>query len=323
MREARQVWDPFAGTLPFERQEVAQPGEGVKLPGWINTVLGLLAIAASIAIVIAFFWQPAAWFGIPALAISIGGLFGGDMLAKTAGKRDWLFSRLAEKNDWAFRLIEPEMRHRHGSRTVRTIDPFAARVYQKIPELCRPRPGQLIPLQFQAMYWGGTKSRTPFWLGLQQYEVDATFAVEAIKKDGFGGRGLQGRLFNMAVAYNLERDTGIRANLLAEAFDRDGWRDIKTESVEFNRRFRIAIADDRVGDGGQLALLRALTPATQSALIDLHDRYQAQLVIDGATIYLAGHDRIMSEEDDIIAARFGALVEQFAEAAVSFKHFAE
>lgn len=317
------VWDPFAGALPFERQQVAQPGEGIKLPGWINTVLGLLAVAASIAILVAFFWWPAAWFGVPALAISIAGLIGGDLFAKTAGKRDWLFFRLAEKNAWAFRLIEPQMRARKGTRRRRPVDPFAARVYQTIPELCRPRVGQLIPLQFQAMYWGGTKTGIPFWLGLQQYEVDATFAMEAIKKDGFGGRGLQGKLFNMAIAYDLERDTGIRAHLLAEALDRDGWRNIKTESVEFNRRFKIAIADDRVGDDGQLALLRALTPATQSVLIDLHDRYQAQLVIDGATIYLAGHDRIMSEEDDVVAARFGALVEQFAEAAVSFKHFAE
>lgn len=323
MAGTRDIWDPFVGTLPFERQKVAQPGEGVKLPGWINTMLVLLAIAAAIAIFVAFFWRPAAWFGIPALAISVGGLIGGDTLAKTAGKRDWLFFRLAEKNGWAFHLIEPQMRARRGSRSHRPVDPFAARVYQKIPQLCRSRPGQLIPLQFQAMFWGGTKTDIPFWLGLQQYEVDATLAVEAIKKDGFGGRGLQGKLFNMAIAYNLERDTGIRAHLLAEPFDRDGWRDIKTESVEFNRRFKIAIADDRVGDGGQLALLRALTPATQSVLIDLHDRYQAQLVIDGATIYLAGHDRVMSDEDDVVAARFGALVEQFAEAAVSFKHFAE
>ena len=323
MTHKASVWDPFAGTLPFERQHVEEPGEQVKLPGWVSTVFGLLAITASIAIVIAFFWRHAAWFGVPALALSIAGLLGGDMLARTAGKRDWLFFRLAEKNGWAFRLIEPQMRARKGTRRRRPVDPFAARVYQSIPELCRPRAGQLIPLQFDAMYWGDTNAGIPFWLGLQQYEVDATFAVEAIKKDGFGGRGLQGKLFNMAIAYNLERDTGIRAHLLAEAFDRDGWRDIKTESVEFNRRFKIAIADDRVGDGGQLALLCALTPATQSVLIDLHDRYQAQLVIDGTTIYLAGHDRIMSEEDGVIAARFGALVEQFAEAAVSFKHFAE
>lgn len=323
MSHKASVWDPFAGTLPFERQLVEESGEHVKLPGWVSTAFGLLAIAASIAIVIAFFWRPAAWFGVPALALSIAGLFGGDMLARTAARRDRLFFRLAEKNDWAFRLIAPQMRARKGTRRRRQVDPFAARVYQTIPELCRPRVGQLIPLRFQAMYWGRTKTGIPFWLGLQQYEVDASVAVEAIKKDGFGGRGLKGKLFNMAVAYDLDRDTGIRAHLLTEAFDRDGWRDLKTESVELNRRFNISVVNDRTGEDGQLALLRALTPATQSVLIDLHDRYQAQLVIDGPTIYLAGHDRIMSEEDDVIAARFSGLVDQFAGAAVSFKHFAE
>ena len=323
MTQRENVWDPITGTLPFARQQVTPPGEGIKLPGWINTVLGLLAIAATIAIVVAFFWRPAAWFGVPALALSVGGLIGGDMLSKTAEKRDWLFFALAEKNDWAFRLIEREVRYKSGGRSARSVDPFAERVYQRIPELCRARPGQLIPLRFHAMYWGRTKAGIPFWLGLQQYEVDAALAAEAIRKDAFGGRAAQGRLFNMAVAYDLERDTGIHAHLLAEAFDRDGWSDIKTESVEFNRRFNISIVDDRVGDGGRLALLRALTPATQSVLTDLHDRYNAQVVIDGPTIFLAGHDRIMSNEDEVVAARFDALVEQFAEAAVSFKHFAE
>lgn len=317
------VWDPFAGTLPFERQTVENPGKGVALPGWVNTFFGLLALVATAAIVVAVFWRPAAWLGVPALVVSLAGVFGADFLARTQGKRDWLFFRLAERNDWAFRLIERQIRRRRGSRTTRSVDPFAARVYQQIPELCRPRPGQMIPLQFQAMYWGRTQRDIPFWLGVQQYEVDATLAAEALKKDGFGARSLRGKLFNMAVAYDLDRDTGIRARLLAEAFDMDGWSDFKTESVEFNRRFNIAIGNPRGDENGRLALLRALTPATQSVLIDLHDRYQAQLVIDGRTVFLAGHDRIMSEDDDVVAARFGALVEQFAEAAVSFKRYAE
>lgn len=320
---SRTVWDPFHGSLPFARAEVENPGEGTKMPGWVNTVLGLLAIAGSVAIVIAFVWRPAAWFGVPALAVSVGGFFLADYLSKGSKKRDWLFFRLAELNDWAFRLIEPELRRRRGQRRTRTIDPFAAHVYKALPELCRPRPGQLIPLKLQAMYWGQTREGLPFWLGIQQYGIDATLAVEALKKDAFGGRSLQGKLFNMIVSYRLDRDTGIRARLLAEAFDMDGWNDLKTESVEFNRRFNISIAEDRVGDGGRLALLRALTPATQTSLIDLHDRYAAQIVIDGDTIHLAGHDRIMSDSDQVVAAHFGMLVQHFADAATAFKHYVE
>jgi hypothetical protein len=319
----RQVWDPFAGTLPFQRQHVAEAEEGRDLPGWLNTALGLLSVAGALAILVTFVWAPAAWFGVPALAVSVGGLILGNILSRSSEKRARMFFLLAEKNDWAFRLIEGPVQYESGGRKFRAVDPFSARAYEKIQELCRPRPGQLIPLQLEAMFWGNTRQDIPFWLGLQQFDVDASLAVEAIKKDNFGGRAVRGKLFNMAVAYNLDRDTGIRAHLLAEAFNRDGWHDLKTESVEFNRRFNIAIADDRSGDGGELALLRALTPATQAVLIDLRDRYHAQLIIDGPTIYLAGHDRIMTEENDVIAARFDALVEQFAEAAVSFKHFAE
>ena len=313
------VWDPFSGSMPFEREGVEKPGDGMKLPAWTNTVFGLLALMGTAGIVVAVFWRPAAWFGVPAVALSIGGFILSDRLSKSGQKRDWLFFRLAELNDWAFRLIEPERRSERGGRTSIKVDPLAARVYKAVPELCRARPGQLIPLNPQAMYWGTTGEGLPFWLGIQQYEVDATFAVEALKKDGFGGRGLQGKLFNMMMSYRLDRDTGIRARLLAEAFDMDGWNDLKTESVEFNRRFNISIA----GDGDRLALLRALTPATQAALIDLHDRYQAQIVIDGDTIHLAGNDRIMSGEEAVVAAHFGMLVQHFAEAATAFKHYVE
>lgn len=320
---SRTVWDPFQGALPFAREKIEDPGQGRKIPGWVNTALGLLAIAGTLAIVIAIFWRPAAWFGAPAVAISIGGFFLADYLSKGSKKRDWLFFRLAELNDWAFRLIEPQMRRRRGERGVKTVDPFAARVYKAVPELCRPRPGQLIPLSFQVMYWGETRSGVPFWMGIQQYEVDSTLAVEALKKDAFGGRALEGKLFNMMVSYRLDRDTGIKARLLAEAFDMDGWQNLKTESVEFNRRFNISITEDRIGDGGKLALLRALTPATQTSLIDLHDRYQAQIVIDCDTIHLAGHDRIMSDSDQVVAAHFGMLVQHFAEAATAFRRYVE
>jgi hypothetical protein len=317
------VWDPFAGTMPFERKQVRVPERGISVPAWIRTLLGLLCIAAAGAILLAFVWRPAAWFGVPALAISVGALMGLDHLAGTRDRREWLFYRLAEHNGWAFRPLKPEMTFGRGARKVRSVDPLSVRVYQQIPELCRSRPGQMIPLQFQAMFWGRIDGDMPFWMGIQQYEVDATFATEALKTDGFDRRGAQGNLYNMALSYDLERDTGIRASLLAEPFDRDGWRDIKTESVEFNRRFSISLRAQGSDGDGQLALLRALSPATQAILIDLHDRYQAQFVIDGNTVHMAGYDRIMSDDDTVVAQHFDQLVHQFAQAATSFKRYAE
>ena len=59
MAGIREVWDPFAGTRPFERPRVEQPGKGIKLPSWNNTLRSLLATAATITLVVAFFWWPA------------------------------------------------------------------------------------------------------------------------------------------------------------------------------------------------------------------------------------------------------------------------
>ncbi len=317
------VWDPFTGTVPFERSAVALPDDGMRFPGWLTSVLGLICVASSLGVVMAIFWRPVAWFAIGGFVISFAGLMAISLLARASEKRDFMFYRLAEENGWAFRLIKPDVKGRINGRNYRDRDPYAQRAYERIPELCRSRPGQLIPLRLQGMFWGTTASGTPFWLGLQEYEVDASLAATPLRRDQVGGRGSRGRLYNMVASYDLDRDTGIKASLLAEVLDRDGWHDIKTESVEFNRRFKIAIAQDRQGTGGHAELLRALTPATQSVLIDLHERYQVQLVIDGRTIFVSGCGRVMSEDADLVARHFSTLVEDFAQAAFSFKHYAE
>lgn len=317
-------WDPFSGKRSAVRETVADPGEGMKVPGWITTGLLLLSLFATVGLVATLVWPGLAWFAVPALCISIGGIIGIEILKKSGKKRDWRFYQLAEKNGWSFKLIAPERQSKRNGRTIIEVDPLATSVYEKIGVLCRPRPGQLIPLKLQAMYWGDTPGGMPFWLGLQEFEVDATMAMEALKKDGFGNRGLQGKLFNLVVAYRLERDTGIVATLLAEPLDRDGWLDAKTESSEFNNRFKIAVepASGSFEDPA-LALLRALTPATQASLIALDDRYRLQMMIDGETVFFSGTDRIMSEDEAAIGRHFAELVNQFSEAAVSFKHYVE
>lgn len=322
--EIPQVWDPFVGTRDAEVQRIAPPTGGLNIPAWIGQAFLLLALAAVVGIVISIFWRDAAWVAVPALVVSIAGVISVDYLGKAKGKRDWRFFRIAEENGWSFRLIAPESRRKVNGRTVITLDPLARQAYERIGALCRPRTGQLIPLKFQAMYWGRTPDEIPFWLGLQEYEVDASMAVEALKKDGFNNRSARGKLYNMVVSYRLDRDTGITASLLAEALDRDGWRDVKTESAEFNARFKIAV-EPAPGSrtDAQMALLRALTPATQATLIALDDRYRLQMMIDGDTIHLSGTDRIMSEDEAVIAAHVNELVNGFAAAAVSFKRFVE
>ena len=126
------------------------------------------------------------------------------------------------------------------------------------------------------------------------------------------------------IAYQLERDTGIVATLLAEALDRDGWLDAKTESSEFNSRFKIAVEPSHGSvEDPSLALLRALTPATQATLIALDERYRLQVMLDGDTVFFSGTDRIMDEDEAVIGMHFAELVDQFGKAAVSFKHYVE
>lgn len=317
------VWDPFSGTIPFERTPVAEPAAGVSLPGWLRSVLGFGTMLSCAVMLAGFYSASLLWAGAVLLALTVFGLVLVDWLGKVAEHRDWRFAQLARRNGWAFRLIEPLGRKRRGERTVRRADPLAARAAEAIPELCSPRQGQLIPLVFQALFWGRSGSGLPFWMGLQEYEVDATLATEAIRKDAFANRGLRGRLYMMALAYQLDRDTMIRAKLLAEPFGAEGWRDIKTESVEFNRAFNIAISEDRGSGDAQLALLRTLTPATQATLLDLHRRYRIQMLIDGATVILAGQERVMSEDEDVVAQHFGQLVDAFAAAAMTLKPYAE
>lgn len=317
------VWDPFSGTIPFERTPVAEPGSSTNVPGWVGTAIGIGALLSTVLVLAGIFSTTLAWVGGGVLTVTICAVALVDRLARSRARRDWRFFELAKRNGWAFRLIEPLQRRRRGQPTAQRMDPLAARAAQAIPELCSPRPGQLIPLVFQALFWGRSASGLPFWMGLQEYEVDATLATEAVRKDAFANRGLRGRLYMIALAYQLDRDTMIRAKLLAEPFGAEGWRDIKTESVEFNRAFNIAIGEDRGSGDAQLALLRTLTPATQATLLDLHRRYRIQMLIDGATVILAGQERVMSEDEDVVAQHFGQLVDAFAAAAMTLKPYAE
>ena len=101
-------WDPFTNTRPVDRDVVADPGDGIKLPGWITTgflILSLFAVAGFLATII---WPEAAWFAVPALCISVTGMIGAELLKKTGKKRDWRFYQLAEENGWSFKLIAPE-----------------------------------------------------------------------------------------------------------------------------------------------------------------------------------------------------------------------
>lgn len=335
------VWDPFETTRPWAQQPVAAPQGGKGLPGPLRSALGLGTILGAVLILAGLFSTTLAWAGAGVLAVSIGALMLGDTLGKTRETVDHRLWRIAQINGWAHRRIAQPRRSRQGGRKIVTTDPVAARAAERMGDLLRPRPGQMIPFQMMAMYWGTARLDTgpargaavPFWMALAEYEMDVTLGAQALKTDALGNRGQRGRLYMLAAAYDLARDTGLRARLLAEPLPGEGWRDIKTESVAFNRAFSISIAQDRTGGGAmadagtgggaEMALLRVLTPAAQDILIDLHARYRVQVLIDGPTLFIAGQDRLNTEDDTRLAADLGQLVGAFARAALALKPYAE
>ena len=169
----------------------------------------------------------------------------------------------------------------------------------------------------------------PFWMVVGRAETyDASRNRSTIAKDiprEAGSEGNQGITYTILTAYNLDRDSGIRAQLVAEAPKMDSRRDIQTESSHFNRIYHISIIKRAGSDStdDKQELLRLLTPATQDVMLGLWQRYRAQFLFDGATVYMSGYFSIMSDDSAVILAHLDELLEAFAQAAQSFKRYAE
>lgn len=322
----RTMWDPFRGSVPFRQDTATPPKPGWRAPGWIKSALGLLCLASAPVLLSGLVWRDVALFvGVPMIVVSVLGLMAVDFVGRTAGARAWRYAEIARARGWAYeatvRRARPRGRREHatGPTAGRLADPAHA----PIAALLAARPGQPIPLSIEAQYRGATKDGIPFWLGLQEIEADATLGAAALRRDAHGHAGPRGVVLAMVAGYDLDRDTGLRARLTAQG-PVAARADQATGAIAFDRLFDVVI--ERPADGGanaRLALLRTITPALQTTLIDFAARYRAQVLIDGRTVFFSGYDRLMSEDPAVIAATVGAIVEAFAEAAVSFKTYAE
>lgn len=325
-RPAR-MWDPFRGEVAFRQDSAPPPKPGLRVPGGVKSALGLLCIASAPLLLAGIVWPDVALFGgVPMLVVSVLGLMSIDFLGRTAGARAWRYAEIARERGWAYEAtdVRPVARRgRSGSATGPTAGRLADPAHARIAPLLAARPGQPIPLFIEAQYRGRTRGGVPFWLGLQEIEADATLGAAAMRRDAHGNAAPRGVVLTMVAGYDLDRDTGIRARLTAQG-PIAARGDQSTGAVVFDRLFDVVV--ERPADGGagaRLALLRTLTPAMQTTLIDLAARYRAQVLIDGPTVFFAGYDRVMSEDPAVIAATVGAIVDAFAEAAVSFKIYAE
>lgn len=146
-----------------------------------------------------------------------------------------------------------------------------------------------------------------------------------MKSDSQGNSRNHGQVVTLAMAYRLNWKTGIEAALTTERFKRDAFMDPKTESSESSNAFHISIRVDstRKGNGAKLALLNLLTAATQTKLLALAARYKALFMVANDVVFTSGYEMVNVHKPDKSTPVLETIAGEFAEAATSFKHYAE
>jgi hypothetical protein len=307
-------WDPFMRKVPqgaahrhFPLHDVSWETK-VRAPLLLLSLLGLVALCLSALL--------AQVFLLPSLALS-GSAFGLliwlDNRADTSTRHR--FQNLAAEMGFAYEPLDMHSIRRttrSGREAWESFDPRLEPVFKTIPQLLLPRPGQMLPMDPRAQFWGYSKTGIPVWLLLG--EMDSANQP--------GGAARQGRVFSLLAGYRFERDTGIRAMVLAAAPLGVGRKGIQTESTQFNQTFSISM-DETEDAQSQQRLLQALTPATQTSLLDLWGGYRSQIIIDGETCFVRGDVVVDSADNAVLADRLSQAVESFLKAVVSFKQYAE
>lgn len=338
------IWDPFVGEINFHQDKVPKTYAGIKIPDWVRSVAGILSLSGIVFFSVAVFYRDALWIAVPSVAFGVIGVLGSDYLNNKEQQIDWLLFSLARKNNWAFEILPSTncqraealgQLHRRSLEDYSArmpgqmpMDPRLKRIHERVGDLLSVKIGRMTMLAFDAFFWGETGTKLPFWMAIGVVRSDTTLAAPSLKKDRYGNAGHQACMLQMLCAYRLDRDTGIRARLLHEGVTGESRRDFQTESVEFNRRFNVSIAD-RWGnppddaDAKEHALLQALSPATQATLIDLKGRYDVQVVIDGDTVFYSGWEQLNTSDFEAIGRHIASIVKAFSESAVSFKDYVE
>jgi len=315
MTQQRQVWDPFDGKKQFDQQVVEASGEGIEFPQPAKKFAALATLAGGAGLLYGFVNDQYLWPSVALFSLSMVAQFAIDILSKRQKKIDHLLFKVAQHNDWAFHLTPSTDEQAH---------PLVLAAAQVVPELMSPQLRDPTPFVFQAIYAGKTKQKEHFWTGISFLRFDATLGNAAKQNDVTGAKSNQGVNFQLLCAYPLNRNLGFRAALSHEGIRSSNLRDLQTESVQFNEAFKIQLTDDPAPfDTAEVELLRALTPATQDRLLQLKERYHVRLVLDDDTVFLAGTDRINSDDEQITAERLETIIDEFAQAARSFQTYIE
>jgi len=318
------VWDPFGRRQKLTREEVVPAyRQVVAVPGWflkLSVGLAALCMAATVIGLAIGAETFGAAFILPTVAFSMIFAVAGYLNGQNVEEEKKYF-RLAERKGWAFRRVQ-EDKNQVG----------VPKEHEYLSALVRPRPGQLIPMVPKAQFWGVTTARKtgdeiPFWMvagdiaTFDKSRTRSTIAQSVPHETGSAGNS--GVTYTVLVAYDLNRDSGIRAQLLAETPGLDSRRDVQTESVQFNRTFHISILNGPDDAGSKQNLLRLLTPATQDVMLQLWEAFRAQFIFNGPTVFMSGYFSMMTRDEAVLEAHIDELLDAFAQAAMSFKHYAE
>lgn len=316
---ARVMWDPFGRTQFHKRDSVvARHRQIVAVPSWVIKYSAVGAAISILGLVLGLVFGYEALglaFMVPTFVFSIILAFANYLNGENveAEKR---YLRLAERKDWAYRRVIEDKQH------VGVPDS-----HDYLQVLVKPRLGQLIPMVPKAQYWGRSAKGIPFWMivgDIDTFDKSRTRStiVQSVPRDA-GDKGNRGVTYTFIVAYDLDRDSGIRAQLLAEVPGLDSRRDLQTESIQFNRTYNISLLKSAEHVKCKQKLLQVLTPATQDVMLQLWDDYRAQFVFNGPTVFMGGYFSVMNTDDAVLEAHFDELLDACAEAALSFKLYAE
>lgn len=309
-----QHWDPFEETISIAPEPAPDYPKPI-IPRWMGYLTGPLIIMALVGFVL-IVALPEPYGFIIGGAMFMLGCSGGIFLPKWSGvifENKIMLRNAADAMGFTYRETIPDERLEDIKGSLKDL--FLLRV------------GGSIPLVISSEMWGTAQGNMPMWLGIAALQSQSFFGGPK-QETSDGSKTSHGNVLMIIAAYELDRDTGAEIKLMPEFVQNIGPmdRDVKTESIEFNKHFNIRMRmldGSAVPDTATVALFQVLTPAFQTTLNGLADEFAARVIIRGDTVYFGGFRNIRTADRKVMETNIKQIVARFAEASSSFKRYAE
>ncbi|TDQ60427.1 uncharacterized protein DUF3137 [Maritalea mobilis] len=343
MSKARTHWDPIEGQISIKTPDLSTIKQGIALPMWLKRILPLAAALSFVGVIIeGMVIGSFPIYSTVAATVFMGAFLLADHFENEHGRKTIRRVKLAQSQNWSYTpdLMERQLSYVASStsdgierRATSVKSERAEKIEAEVPELTKVQVGAYVGAYFDGEFWGESREDSlPFWLALGSMQMEAGLAADPnLRRDNFGGQGGYGQFFSLLGAYKIDRKTGVRVVIQPENILHKGPldRDIKTESMDFNDRFKIS---GRYLDKGQsqhtpdLEVMRILTPATQDAMLALHHRYhKVGFVLDDDVLYFMAQDKLVGKNamPDRIDELLCELSREFESAKLGIKPYIE